>query len=532
MYVPAEAERHPPMSQLSTTSDAGRAGRYPSRNHLDSLSRNDDPGMFGRMFPYLPPQTASDEALTALAYAMKDASFTTSGDNLRVPAGFTYLAQFIDHDISLDYASIGERCRDPLAVANFRTPSLDLDSLYGSGPDCSPHLYARNPRNGNRPGPKFLIGTTVQAFRNFGNVPACLPNDLPRNSEGLALIADHRNDENLVLAQLHLAWLKFHNKVVDMLDDDTLCAAELFEQARQLVTWHYQWLVLHDFVERIAGPGLVDKVLHEGRRHYRFNRVPYMPVEFSAAAFQLDHTMVREVYSHNRIFSPNGEPPVPATPRMLSTFTGRAGGIVGTLSPEPLTAPAPISVLSSNWIIDWRRYFELGATNQPCFWFNHSRKLDPFIASSLHDLPQGGGNLALNTLRRGVLLGLPSGQDIAVAMRISDPLTPEEIASGPDGRVAKQHGLHVDTPLWFYILKEAQQRGGGDRLGPVGARIMTEVFVGLLEGDGESYLGQQPDWTPTLPSKHSGTFTMTDLLQFVGDISPVDGVTTSDSKVS
>jgi Animal haem peroxidase len=511
------------MNQLSTGS--GQTGRHPSRNHLDSLSRNDDPGMFGRIFPYLPPHTASDEAFVALAHAMKDTGSGPSSDNFRVPAGFTYFAQFIEHDITLDCTSIGERCRDPLAIENFRTPSLDLDSLYGCGPDCSPHLYARNPDDGNRPGPKFLIGTTAQAFRNFGNVPACLPNDLPRNSEGLALIADHRNDENLVLAQLHLAWLKFHNKVVDTLDHDRLSSAELFEQARQLVTWHYQWLVLHDFVARITAPGSLEKALHEGRRHYRFCRVPYLPVEFFAAAFQLGPTMVRETYSHNRIFSPDGEPAVPATPRMLNTFTGRAGGIVGKLSPEPLTAPAPLSVLSSNWIIDWRRYFDFGTPAQPRFRFNHSRQLDPFIAASLHDRPQAGGNIALKTLQRGVLLGLPSGQDIAAAMKISDPLTPDEIASGPDGRVAKQHDLHLDTPLWFYILKEAQQRGGGERLGPVGAGIVAEVFVGLVEGDGESYLGQQPDWTPTLPSRRAGTFTMTDLLQLVGDISPVDGIT-------
>jgi len=507
------------MNQLCPT------GRHPSRNHLDSLSRNDDPGMFGRIFPYLPPQAANDEALNALANAMRDRNADGSGDNARVPAGYTYLAQFIEHDISLDFASVGERYRDPLGVENFRTPSLDLDSLYGSGPDCSPHLYARNPNDGNRPGPKFLIGTTIRAYRNFGNVPPSLPNDLPRNAEGLALIADHRNDENLVLAQLHVAWLKFHNKVVDQLDDGTLASKELFEQARQVVTWHYQWLVLHDFVDRITASGLVDKVIREGRRYYRFNRVPYLPVEFSAAAFQLAQTMVRESYSHNRIFSPNGEPPVPVTPRMLNTFTGRAGGIIGNLSPEPLTAPAPLSVLSSNWIIDWRRYFDFDTASQPHFLFNHSRKLDPYLAASLHDLPHGGGNLALKTLQQGALLGLPSGQDIAASMKIGNPLTPDEIASGSDGLIAKRHGLHLDTPLWFYILKEAQLRGGGERLGPVGARIVAEVFVGLVQGDPESYLGQ-PDWQPTLPRSHAETFTMTDLLRFVGDVSPVDGIET------
>lgn len=508
-----------PMSPLPITR-ASCAGRNPSRNHLDCVSGTDDPGMFGRMFPYLPPQTASEEALTALAHAMKDVAFTASGDNVRLPAGYTYLAQFIDHDVSLDFASLGERSRDPLAIENFRTPSLDLDSLYGCGPDCSPHLYSRNPKDGNRPGPKFLIGTTVQAFRNFGNVRGGLPNDLPRNSEGLALIADHRNDENLVLAQLHLAWLKFHNKVVDTLDED-LPSAAAFEAARQIVTWHYQWLVLHDFVERIAGTGLVDRVLREGRRFFRFSRTPYVPVEFFAAAFQLVQTMMRESYSHNRVFSPNGEPPIPATPRMLNTFTGRAGGIVGNLAPTPLTGPAPIGALSSNWVIDWRRYFDFSTAPQPRFAFNHARKFDPFIAASLHDLPHAGGNLALKTLQRGAALGLPSGQDIANAMKIGDPLRPDEIAAGPDGRIAKRHGLHVDTPLWFYLLKEAQVRSEGERLGPVGARLVAEVFVGLLQGDAESYLGQQPDWTPTLPAKRKGTFTMMDLLEFVGDVNPI-----------
>jgi hypothetical protein len=504
----------------------GQAGRHPSRNHLDSLSPHDDPGMFGRMFPYLPPHTASEEALSALAHAMKDVGLALSTDNTQIPAGYTYLAQFIDHDISLDYTSMGEQCRDPLAIQNFRTPSLDLDSMYACGPQGTPHLYARNPDDGNRPGPKFLIGTTVQAFRDFGHVRARLPNDLPRNSEGLALIGDHRNDENLVLAQLHLAFLKFHNRVVDTIAREGLSSMELFEEARQIVTWHYQWLVLHDVVERLTSPAILERVIHEGRRYYCFNRLPYMPVEFSAAAFRLGHSMVRESYGHNRIFSPNGEPPVPATARMLHTFTGRAGGIVGNLAPEPLTAPAPINALSSNWVVDWRRYFDFEMPVEPRFWFNHSRKIDPFLAPCLHDLPSGGGNLALRNLEHGMHLGLPSGQDIAAAMKINRPLTSEEIASGLDGRVARQHGLHLETPLWFYILKEAQLRSGGERLGPVGARIVAEVFVGLIEGDGESYLAQEPAWTPTLPSRRRGTFTMSDLLEFVGDVSPIDGIGT------
>ncbi|HEU4781563.1 MAG TPA: hypothetical protein VFS58_16895 [Steroidobacteraceae bacterium] len=137
-------------------------------------------------------------------------------------------------------------------------------------------------------------------------------------------------------------------------------------------------------------------------------------------------------------------------------------------------------------------------------------------------------SLAFLNLKRGVMLGLPSGQSIAKSMakKMSlTPLTAEEISQGPDGAVAKSLGFHKETLLWYYILKEAQVRGKGERLGPVGSRLVAEVFVGLVQGDDQSYLSQK-NWKPTLPAKVPGTFNMTDLLQFVGDISPIDGVTT------
>jgi hypothetical protein len=146
---------------------------------------------------------------------------------------------------------------------------------------------------------------------------------------------------------------------------------------------------------------------------------------------------------------------------------------------------------------------------------------------ALHTLPGGGGSLPFRNLRRGVMLGLPSGQDVAAAMRLHHPLTPDEIATGPDGAIAKVNNLHTRTPLWYYILKEAQVRNNGERLGPVGATIIAEVFVGLVHGDHQSYLWQRgTNWTPELPSEQPGTFNMTDLLRLVGDISPLDGITT------
>jgi hypothetical protein len=503
----------------------GTAGRHPTRAFLDALSGHEDPGMFGRMFPTLKPLAVDDPALTELANAMKDANpGSDTGNNPAIPAGFTYLGQFVDHDITLDLTSIGDKEADPTAVENFRTPALDLDSIYGLGPDGSRQLYARNrgDADGKTPGPKLLIGRTINV--PLGGVTGNLRNDLPRSPEGFALIGDHRNDENLAVAQTHLAMLKFHNKVCDRLASAGKPPEAIFTEARQIVTWHYQWMVLHDFVERLTAKGIVATILEQGRRFYRFKKTPYIPVEFSAAAYRLGHSMVREAYSHNRIFTPGGV--TPATLDLLFQFTGLSGGIVGDLAPDPPTAPTPIPVLSSNWIVDWRRFYQVAA-NPAGVPLNASRKLDPFVVPALHTLPGGGGSLPFRNLKRGVMLGLPSGQDVATAMNIADPLTPEQIATGPDGAVAKKHGLHLKTPLWYYILKEAEQRGHGERLGQVGATIIAEVFVGLVHGDHRSYLWMKgKNWKPELPSQKPGEFTMADLLRFVGDISPIDGITT------
>jgi hypothetical protein len=514
-------------TQVNVQPGHGKAGRHPTRQFLDTLSGHDDPGMFGRMFPTLDPLAVDDGPLHELADAMKDPTpGDAAGNNTKVPAGFTYLGQFVDHDITLDLTSFGDKEADPNAVENFRTPALDLDNVYGLGPDGSRQLYARNPGDldGKTPGPKLLIGKTINV--PLGGVTGDHRNDLPRSPEGFALIGDHRNDENLVVAQTHLAMLKFHNKVCDQLAAKGTPVGEIFAEARQIVTWHYQWMVLHDFVERITEKGIVAKILEQGRRFYRFKKIPYMPVEFSAAAYRLGHSMVREVYSHNRIFTPGGGG-IPASLDLLFKFTGLSGGIIGDLAPNPPVPPLPLPLLSSNWIIDWRRYFEVLANNPADVRLNPSRKLDPFVVPQLHTLPGGGGSLPFRNLKRGVLLGLPSGQDVAKAMRIKNPLTPAEIAKGADGAVAKKHGLHEHTPLWYYILKEAEQRGGGEKLGPVGATIIAEVFVGLVHGDRQSYLWLKgKNWKPTLPSKTPGDFTMADLLRFVGDVSPIDGIST------
>lgn len=471
-------------------------------------------GKFGRMFPALRPFRPSKESLTELGMAMTDGSQDDpAGDNLKVPAGYTYLGQFIDHDITFDTTGLQEIQVDPMAVTNFRTPSLELDSVYGLGPSTQPYLYQL--AGGFSPQELFAIGSTnSQPGGGDGSIKPSLPNDLPRAASGLAIIGDPRNDENLIVAQLHLAFLKFHNKIVEGLKNGSIerrspIRKSIFEEARDLVRWHYQWIVLNDFLRRLIDGTQLDHVLQYGRRFYQYTDEPFIPVEFSVAAYRLGHSMIRSVYDYNRVFTPRPGGVTPATLQLLFAFTGKSGS-----ADDPFPVPIP-----SDWIIDWRRFFELDSSVP----VQASRKLDPFLVDPLKDLPNvpEPRSLAVRNLLRGSSMGLPTGQSIARRMRLT-PLSPAQIATGSDGAVAKKHGFDQESPLWYYILKEAQIQGQGLRLGQVGSRILAEVFVGLLEGDSNAYLSSNPDWRPRLPAAVPGTFTMVDLLRFVDDLSPID----------
>ncbi len=513
---------------MSENAAHGHGVRGMSRASLQALAGNAEPGKFGLMFPHLPPLQADDDALFDLATAMKDRR-GPEGDHPALPAGYTYLGQFVDHDITLDTTPLDQQRADPLATQNFRTPALDLDSLYGDGPGLHPYLYAKE-AIGKPPGPTLLIGKALASPGLSGSIPT-LPNDLPRNAHGRALIFDDRNDENLLVAQFHLLMLKFHNAVVAHLRQTSpgLSSDLLFAEARRIVTWHYQWIVLFDFVERLTEPGLIRRIKHQGRRFYRFRNRPYMPAEFAAAAYRLGHSMVRESYSHNAVFRPGGI--TDATLGLMFIFTGKSGQIVGELAPEIPPSPiGPLRSLPSNWAIDWRRFFDLETPAADDFTLNRARKLDPLIVPALHILPDHPADMStvaarrfvlpFRNLRRGVQLGLPSGQDVSRAMGFG-PLSPAQLSSGADGDIAARHGFHKATPLWYYILKEAEQLHGGLRLGPVGSTIVAETFLGLVHGDQRSFLWQRSDWSPHLPGATPGHFTMADLVRFVDDINPV-----------
>lgn len=436
-------------------------------------------GRFGRLFQQLANEPAHDpthstdlEELRVIAAAMVEAAGQGS-DNPRIPAGYVYLGQFIDHDITFDPTSQLQRRNDPEGLINFRTPRFDLDSVYGSGPFDEPFQYNPDePHSGFR----LLIDTERGP-------------DLPRNTRGRALIGDPRNDENGIISQLHVAFLSLHNR---LLDDHThiVDPRERFEAAQRQAQWHYQWVVVHDFLPRTIGDDLFNALVFtasdgEGGmremvrlRHYRHKVNPYLPVEFSAGAYRFGHSQVQDSYSINgqfnrRLFSPDGD-----------DFRGF----------QPLRA---------GWHTSWPFFFELDETGPQL-----SRSIDASLAETLTTLQGGTGdsaNLPLLNLARGAALGLPSGQSLAAAMNVV-PLSDDELSPAAPGR----------APLWFYILREAQVRHDGAHLGEVGGRIVAETLLGLLRVDPQSYLTINPTWLPELPTRSGDprNFDMADLLSY------------------
>jgi hypothetical protein len=308
--------------------------------------------------------------------------------------------------------------------------------------------------------------------------------DLPRNSQGRALVGDKRNDENLITAQLHLLFLRFHNKVVELvLADPDVKRDDVFDEARRRVRWHYQWIVVHDFLGRILGdePPAIDRLL------FADHEQPYMPVEFSGAAFRFGHSMVRPDYTLREGFS-------------VPIF--RADG-------EDLRGFRP---LPTDLVIDWENFFRVGAKPPQA-----SKRIDLSLTAALAAVPPDGLPLAWLNLRRGRALGLPAGRDVAHAMQDVPVLSEDQLMHRVDGALdaRSRAALGRETPLWYYVLREAELLGGGGlSLGPVGGRIVGEVLVGLLEADPSSYVQHWPEWKPTLG--RDGDFTMPDLIELVG----------------
>ncbi|MCK0116678.1 heme peroxidase family protein [Isoptericola sp. S6320L] len=563
-----------------------RHGRFDATTSFDYL--------FARLrtgFPaaHLPSQDAATVAATVTALKslgehMIESDARDPAQDSTVPAVYTYWGQFIDHDITLNTngpdttagadgdLALGDIVNDPFTVVrpddvvaslhNGRHPGLDLDSMYGSGPrlpgEAEGPTRSEVAYSAADPVKLALGRVSTTAVPGFELVePGDDPQrDLPRFSEQEAQdagnpglrrstkIPDGRNDENLVVAQLHVAFIRFHNAVVDwvrltqpwLAPDDRAT----FEQARALVRHHYQWLVLHDYLRTLTRPGVLDQVLHEHTLLFRPLRTIAMPLEFAVAAFRFGHSMVRNGYDFNVNFGPGGAVGF-ASLENLFRFTGGGG-----LSPS---AAQQLDALPSNWPIDWTRFVDKGEPDPA----RRARKIDPFLADGLRTmLKEGFGEvdddgapldpakvpvgadgspmtqavsamlkqLAQRNLLRGYMLALPTGEEVAAELGVA-PLTRDQLTAG----TAPEVGAALDaigrgrTPLWYYVLQEAAVEGNGNFLGEVGSRILAETFVYLLRQDDDSFLRTPDPWTPAdgvrLEDGRMIT-TLTDLLRFAG----------------
>ena len=474
-----------------------------------SVESTTPPFRFSRMGPGGGGHQLGESNLAKVA----DAMASGGGGASQIPAGYTYLGQFVDHDLTFDKTKValGDHV-SPTALLQARSPTLDLDSLYGAGPADpeSAKFYETD-------GLHLRMGRTVADLGISGKEGF----DLPRGSGSTqrakrrAVIPDPRNDENLAVAQTHLAMIRFHNRVVDTLPA-SVPPATRFETARETVTKHYQWMLRTDYLPRICAAGVVSNVFSSGRKAFEVGvpatQVPTMPIEFAVAAFRLGHSMVRQAYNWNQVFDDGA-----GSLELLFEFTGKSGTLGGNLR------------LPSSWIADFRRLYDFAEAGRadlvvPKAKSNRAMRIDTTLVNPLKFLPGfpvgRESNLAFRNLERATMVRLATGQQMATFLRGKGVsltrLTRTQIRDGAGGATLEtltgpqRDAFLRETPLWFYILREAELNGG--KLKGVGARIVAETFHRAMEGSTASIV-RDSAWRPTL-GPDSNTFRMVDLLVF------------------
>lgn len=489
-------------------------------------------GPFGRMFRILPawePKGDTDEeklkAIADIADEMKGGAPTDN--NKTIPAGYTYFGQFVDHDLTFDPRSSLQKKNDPESLEDFRSPAFDLDCLYGRGPDDQPYMYAQDgdpefPIKGMLRWDKANVFGEADLLRLGPKFTAPPPFDIsPTDQSKLsdedkkrtylhrAVIGDKRNDENTFVSQLQLIFVKFHNAVLEKLKRDG--KATDFSEAQRLVRWHYQWVVIHDWLKLLCGEKFIDDILNGGGypgkpalRYYKYEKHPFMPVEFSVAAYRLGHSMVRGAYKING--------PVPRLPTFAKPADNNLFGDFRGFRPLP-----------PGWTIDWSFFFNFTKANPEPANMQFTSPLDKSLAGPLIDMPRAiadpdevpvdspardalKSSLAYRNLLRSWRLGLPSGQSVAKMIGVTKQTTRMDLTG--------------DTPLWRYILDEAEVDGSKEKLGRVGATIVAETFIGLLAADPSSYYRIDPDWQPDLGDTVAKgmEFKLRDIIKFAGGV--------------
>ena len=389
--------------------------------------------------------------------------------------GYTYFGQFLGHDLTHDPTPLAGPYNEAERTPNFRTARFDLDHVYGDGPEGSPYLY-----EGEEGAETFKIGATV---------PGGYRRDLPveRGHVLVGDLQDTRNLDNLLLRQLHVVFLKFHNEAIRQLQTnramsdtaESLGGGTLFERARRLVCWHYQWIIRHDYLPRI----LHNDAWHHGAGHSRSKAENgfSVPIEFSLAAFRFGHSMVRNAYRLNC-----------RQKRVTIENLMRLG--------------QKAEAIPDDYLVEWGTFFDGLPTSGPQA---SSSYIDTSVSRAMHRLSAQTirlanslesaipSNLPARTLLRGARAQLPTAQEVAEVLLKQGRMKPGDVLNRDElerdtcdrsGTVVQKHRLAGRTPLFYYILKEAELKADGFTLGPLGSQIVFEVIQGALETDPDSFV--------------------------------------------
>ena len=449
---------------------------------------------FGRLFPLAPLYIPAPSLREISKQGGPMDGGARASRTRTVDVGQVFFGQFVDHDVTLDVeSSLSGVVNDASEIGNTRTPTLDLDCIYGQGPEASPFLYHAT---GDFTGVKLLTGKDGTAASQGPNLAK---DDLQRTAHGTAIIGDPRNDENRIISQMQLAMIRFHNAVVDQLQPKYPLPTqrhELFEESRKLTTWHYQWVIVHDFLPAMCGAAVVEDILGNGRKFYCAEHDdPFIPVEFSVAAYRFGHSMIPQKIQIQK-----------SKPSLLLFGADLGIGF------RPVAARKEV--------VDWNELVTTSVRRS----VQKAEKLDSKMASILLKLPfipaTDEQSLATRNLLRGQGFLLPSGESIAAAIGRSQ--TEINKVTRAAKSIATQAGVSLDagTPLFLYLLLEAEKIGResetnhfdkGEGLGPVGARIVAETMIGLMELDSRAYLGSNRAWDP---SQGGGVDTLGAMLTF------------------
>jgi hypothetical protein len=485
------------------------------------------PQFFGRIFPQLPAFAQPTDAVKAallevgMPGGIMDAkddlaagpvslitdptvngnptatnAYGTNPDNPTQTAGSHFFGQFIDHDITFDQTSKLGVPQNPLVSPNTRTPTIDADTVFGGGPTVRPDLYVQN-ADGSV-GPQLKIGT--------GGVHEDLPRIANPDGTFTTVVGDLRNDEQLMLIGLHCGMILFYNNVLAQLPNinpalmgqtsfDTSTSFAQFLAARQIALWHYQWIIVNNHLVQFCGAPVVNDVLANGNRFFLPPKGDdFMPIEFSAGAYRLGHSMVRPSYRAN-FTSGTGDSTTPTT-------TDPFFGLIFDPNQPNFNTPADRDDLLGGFpaprrYIGWQTFFDAGDGQ-----VKPNKKIDPFVSTPLQTLPLPAIppltqttpiSLPQRNLLRQLTWELPSGQSVAKAMGV--PV----LAKADLADIAAVHApFGSSTPLWYYVLAEAKAAANGQTLGPMGGRIVAETLIGLLRDDPTSYLAAFPQFQPFL----------------------------------